>query len=52
MKHLRHPIPRHAVRPAFTLVELMISIALALMLIYGIAQVFKLSGDTIGAQQA
>lgn len=39
-------------RSAFTLVELMISIALALMLIYGIAQVFKLSGDTVGANQA
>lgn len=43
---------RRAGRPAFTLVELMISIALALMLIYGISQVFKLSGDTVGAQQA
>src|SRR5688500_15462045 len=43
------PRPR---RRAFTLVELMISIALALMLIYGIAQVFKLSGDTVGANQA
>jgi prepilin-type N-terminal cleavage/methylation domain-containing protein len=39
-------------RRAFTLVELMISIALALMLIYGISQVFKMSGDTVGAQQA
>lgn len=39
-------------RRAFTLVELMISIALALMLIYGISQVFKLSGDTVGANQA
>jgi type II secretory pathway pseudopilin PulG len=54
MNHSRPPTPRsrHAARPAFTLVELMISIALALMLIYGIAQVFKMSGDTIGAQQA
>src|SRR4051812_12750001 len=47
--HVTRP-PRR--RPAFTLVELMISIALALMLIYGIAQVFKLSGDTVGANQA
>src|SRR4051794_41796965 len=47
--HVTRP-PRR--RPAFTLVELMISIALALMLIYGISQVFKLSGDTVGAQQA
>jgi type II secretory pathway pseudopilin PulG len=37
---------------AFTLVELMISIALALLLIYGVSQVFKMSGDTVGAQQA
>ena len=44
--------PRRPRRRAFTLVELMISIALALMLIYGISQVFKLSGDTVGANQA
>ncbi len=36
-------------RRAFTLVELMVSIALVLILIYGVNQVFKLTGDTIGA---
>jgi prepilin-type N-terminal cleavage/methylation domain-containing protein len=55
MTHPTHPILRHD-RPrggaGFTLVELMISIALALMLIYGVSQVFKLSGDTVGANQA
>jgi hypothetical protein len=54
----RRPTPTTSVhtsrrrRTAFTLVEVMISVALALMLIYGIAQVFKLSGDTVGANQA
>lgn len=36
-------------RPAFTLVELLVSIALVLILILGVNQVFKLTSDTIGA---
>lgn len=39
-------------RSGFTLIEVMISIALVLMLTYGIAQVFKLSSDTVGTTQA
>ncbi|HEY7115677.1 MAG TPA: type II secretion system protein, partial [Tepidisphaeraceae bacterium] len=57
MIKLRTPsrLPRRQRRraaAAFTLVELMISIALVLLLIYGISQVFKLSSDTIGANTA
>jgi prepilin-type N-terminal cleavage/methylation domain-containing protein len=36
-------------RPAFTLVELLVSIALVLVLILGVNQVFKLTSDTVGA---
>jgi len=39
-------------RPAFTLVELMISIALALILIIGINAVFKIASETVGAGQS
>lgn len=39
-------------RRAFTLVELMISIALVLILLVGINQVFKMTTDTVGAGQA
>ena len=39
-------------RRAFTLVEVMISIALVLLLMYGVSQVFKLSGDAVSANQA
>jgi prepilin-type N-terminal cleavage/methylation domain-containing protein len=44
------PIP-NTLSPAraFTLVELMVSIALVLILILGVNQVFKLTSDTIGA---
>lgn len=36
---------------AFTLIELMVSIALVVILILGVNQVFKMSSDTIGAGQ-
>ncbi|HEV7299201.1 MAG TPA: prepilin-type N-terminal cleavage/methylation domain-containing protein [Tepidisphaeraceae bacterium] len=39
-------------RSAFTLVELLISVAIALILIVGIATVFNLTGQTIGAGMA
>ncbi len=41
-----------AVRKGFTLVELMISIAIALLLIVGINKVFEISSQTVGAGQA
>jgi prepilin-type N-terminal cleavage/methylation domain-containing protein len=40
------------VRDAFTLIELMISIALVLLLMLGINQVFKVTGQAIGTNQA
>ncbi|MCC6422202.1 MAG: prepilin-type N-terminal cleavage/methylation domain-containing protein [Phycisphaerales bacterium] len=44
---------RSAARPrAFTLVELMVAIALVLILLVGINQVFKMTTDTVGAGQA
>src|SRR6266704_2375212 len=39
-------------RPAFTIVELMISIALVVILMVGIHQVFKMSSDTVGMGHA
>jgi type II secretory pathway pseudopilin PulG len=45
---LRPPL-RH--RSAFTLVEVMISVALVLFLIIGVNQVFKMTADTVGAGQ-
>jgi hypothetical protein len=36
----------------FTLVEVMVSVAMVLMLIYGVSQVFKMSADAMGANQA
>jgi prepilin-type N-terminal cleavage/methylation domain-containing protein len=39
-------------RRAFTLIEVMISVALVLLLMYGVSQVFKLSGDAVSANQA
>jgi prepilin-type N-terminal cleavage/methylation domain-containing protein len=47
--HLPHRPP---VRHAFTLVELMISIALVLLLMLGINQVFKVTGEAVGTNQA
>ena len=43
---------RRARRRAFTLVELMISIALVLLLMLGINQVFKVTGEAVGTNQA
>jgi type II secretory pathway pseudopilin PulG len=40
---------RRAAAPAFTLVELMVSIVLVLILIYGVNRVFKITADTVGA---
>src|SRR4051812_10474267 len=37
---------------AFTLIELMVSIAIVMILVLGIHQVFKLTSDTVGAGQA
>jgi len=60
MKPRRSPIPRASSfivhrssfrNSAFTLVELMISIALVLLLVIGINQVFSLTGQTVGAGQ-
>lgn len=39
-------------RSAFTLLELMVSIAIVLILILGVNQVFSLTGQTVGAGQA
>src|SRR3954449_12031629 len=39
-------------RRGFTLIELMVSIALVLILILGINQVFRIASDTINAGQA
>ena len=44
-------LSQSSTRPAFTLVEVMISVALVLMIIYGVAKVFKLSTDAVGANQ-
>lgn len=41
-----------APRRAFTLIELMVSIALVLILILGVNQVFKITSDTIGMTNA
>src|SRR5258706_1808022 len=38
-------------RPAFTLVELMISIAMVVILMVGIHQIFKMTSDTVGMGQ-
>jgi prepilin-type N-terminal cleavage/methylation domain-containing protein len=51
-KPARRPDRGARIRRAFTLVEVMISIALALLLMYGVSLVFKLSGDAVGANQA
>lgn len=39
-------------RPAFTLVELMVSVAMVVLLLFGIHQVFRMSSNTIGTGQA
>jgi prepilin-type N-terminal cleavage/methylation domain-containing protein len=44
---------QHRTQPAgFTLIELMVSIAIALLLILGVNQVFKISSETAGQGQA
>ena len=48
----RRHFPRLAPRRAFTLVEVMISVALVLILIIGINQAFKMVTDTVGIGQA
>ena len=51
-RHANDSGPRKAAAPAFTLIELMVSVALVLVLVLGINQVFRLTSDTIGAGQA
>lgn len=46
------PAARRPARPAFTLVEIMISVALVLVIILGVNQVFSLTGQAVGAGQA
>jgi prepilin-type N-terminal cleavage/methylation domain-containing protein len=50
IRHAQHR--RSRVRPAFTLVEVLISIALVLIIILGVNQVFALTSRTIGAGNA
>src|SRR5947209_20458033 len=45
---IRPAAARQRRRAGFTLVELMVSIALALLLVIGINAVFKMSSDTVG----
>ena len=46
------PVSSSIRRPGFTLVELMISIALSLLLIVGINAIFRTTADTVGVSQA
>ncbi len=43
------PADRRRRRAGFTLIELMVSVAMVLVLILGVTQVFKITSDTIGA---
>lgn len=52
MKRRPDSISTTSRRRAFTLVELMVSIALVLILLVGVNQVFKMTTDTVGAGQA
>ena len=52
MRDLAPQLPARRRPGGFTLVELMISIALVLILILGINQVFKIASDSVGAGQA
>jgi prepilin-type N-terminal cleavage/methylation domain-containing protein len=45
-------LPRPQRQSAFTLIELMISVAIALILILGVNEVFKIGAQTVGAGQA
>jgi prepilin-type N-terminal cleavage/methylation domain-containing protein len=42
----------HADRGGFTLIEVMISVVLVLLLMYGVSLVFKMSADAVGANEA
>lgn len=44
--------PIRMARRAFTLVEVMVSMALVLLIVFGVSQVFKMSSNTVGANQA
>ena len=43
---------RRSPAPGFTLIELMVSIALVLIIILGVNAIFKMTSDTVGAGQA
>jgi prepilin-type N-terminal cleavage/methylation domain-containing protein len=45
-------LPRPQRRSAFTLIELLISVAIALVLVLGVNQVFKIAAQTVGTGQA
>src|SRR5215207_3870453 len=49
--HPACPSPRRRGAAGFSLVEVMISVALVLFLIIGVNQVFKMTTDTVGAGQ-
>lgn len=49
---LRASVPSCLHSPAFTLIEVMVSIALVLILVLGINEVFKMAADTVGTGQA
>src|SRR4051794_36254313 len=48
----RRPLPAARFSSAFTMVELLVSIALVVVLILGINAVFKYSADAVGTGQA
>src|SRR5215217_8400303 len=52
-RRVRQVVPQHARPPrAFTLIELMVSVAIALVLILAVNQVYRITSDTIGAGQS
>ena len=52
MPNAQCPTPRSAPRRAFTLVELMVSVAMVLIIILGVNAIFKMASDTVNAGQA
>src|SRR5947207_7675961 len=52
LHHQRRSRPGRGSARGFTLIEVMISVALVLLLMYGVSQVFKISGDAVTANQA